>query len=316
VSLLATIPSPSDGVLHIGPLAIHAYGLMIALGVVAGVWLCGRRMEAAGVGTRDDMSSIAMWAVAAGVIGARLYYIVTDKSRPWKEPSRWLKIWEGGLGIPGGLLAGVLVGVWAIRRRGLSVPGVFTAAAPALPLSQAIGRLGNWWNQELFGRPTKLPWALEIDVAHLPAGYAPGTTFHPTFLYEALWNLALCGALILIGRRVRLRPGRLLAVYVIGYFSGRFWVEGLRIDPANAGGGLRLNQWVALFVVAAAALYLFIDKLRHRGDGPAAVVDAVDVDAVDVDVADVDVDVVDVDAVGEEPVSIAADDAEYLAEDD
>ncbi len=297
MSLLAIIPSPSDGVFNIGPLAIHAYGLMIALGVVAGVWLSGRRMEKAGVGTRDDMSSIAMWAVAAGVIGARLYYIVTDKSQPWKEPSRWLKIWEGGLGIPGGLLAGVLVAIWAIKRRGLSVPGVFTAAAPALPLSQAIGRLGNWWNQELFGRPTTLPWALEIDDAHLPNGYASGTTFHPTFLYEALWNLALCGVLILIGKRVRLRPGRLLAVYVIGYFSGRFWIEGLRIDPANSGGGWRLNQWVSVFVVAAAALYLFIDKRRHRDDVPA--------------VADDSAAVAD-----DEPASVAVDATEYLAEDD
>jgi prolipoprotein diacylglyceryl transferase len=275
VTFLASIPSPSDGVLDIGPLAIHAYGLMIAIGVVAAVWLAGRRMEAAGVGTRDDMSSIAMWAVGAGVIGSRLYYIVTDKSQPWKEPSRWLKIWEGGLGIPGGLLAGVLVGVWAIKRRGLSVGGVFNAAAPAIPLAQAIGRLGNWWNQELFGRPTTLPWGLEIDDAHLPAGYAPGTLFHPTFLYEALWNLALCGVLILLDRRFTFRPGRLLAVYVAGYFTGRFWVEGLRIDPANAGGGLRLNQWVSIVVVGAAVLYLVIDWQRHRNDVAApAVTDA------------------------------------------
>lgn len=272
-TLLASIPSPSDGVFNIGPLAIHAYGMMIALGVVAGVWLAGRRMEKAGVGTRDDMSSIAMWAVGAGVIGARLYYIVTDKSQPWKEPSRWLKIWEGGLGIPGGLLAGVLVAVWAIKRLGLSVPGVLTAAAPAVPLAQAIGRLGNWWNQELFGRPTTLPWGLEIDDAHLPAGYAPGTLFHPTFLYEALWNLALCAVLILIDRRMKLRPGRLLAVFIAGYFTGRFWIEGLRIDPANSGGGWRLNQWVAVFVVAAAVLYLFIDRQRHRHDEPVVVVD-------------------------------------------
>ncbi|MGB8858001.1 MAG: prolipoprotein diacylglyceryl transferase [Ilumatobacteraceae bacterium] len=274
MSLLASIPSPSDGVLHLGPLAIHAYGMMIALGVVAAVWLSGRRMEAAGVGTRDDMSSIAMWAVGAGVIGARLYYIVTDKSQPWKEPSRWLKIWEGGLGIPGGLLAGVLVGVWAIKRRRISVAGVFTAAAPAIPLAQAIGRVGNWWNQELYGRATTLPWALEIDDAHLPGGgpsaqYPSGTTFHPTFLYEALWNLALCAVLIVIGKRVRLRPGRLLAVYAAGYFSGRFWIEGLRIDPANSGGGWRLNQWVAVAVVVAAVLFLLIDRQRHRGEPPA-----------------------------------------------
>jgi prolipoprotein diacylglyceryl transferase len=239
---------------------------MIALGVVAGVWLAGRRMEAAGVGTRDDMSSIAVWAVAAGVLGARLYYIVTDKSQPWKEPSRWLQVWKGGLGIPGGLLFGIVVALWAAKRRGISPGGLFTAAAPALPLAQAIGRIGNWWNQELFGRPTKLPWALEIDAAHVPDGYAVGTTFHPTFLYEMLWNLALCGVLILIGKKVRLRPGRLLAIYVVGYFTGRFWIEGLRIDPANFGGGWRLNQWTAVFAVGGAVVYLLVDKWMHRAD--------------------------------------------------
>ncbi len=306
--LLASIPSPSDGVFNIGPLAIHAYGMMIALGVVAAVWLAGRRMEQAHVGTRDDMSAIAMWAVGAGVVGARLYYIVTDKSQPWKEPSRWLKIWEGGLGIPGGLLAGVLVGVWAIRRRGISVPGVLTAAAPAIPLAQAIGRLGNWWNQELFGRPTTLPWGLEIDDAHLPAGYSPGTLFHPTFLYEALWNLALCGVLILIDRRTNLRTGRLLAVYVAGYFTGRFWIEGLRIDPANSGGGWRLNQWVAVFVVVAAVLYLIVDRQRHRNDAPHAA--GPDDDVAPAEVAD--------DGPDDDEVHGSADEeaGEYLAHDE
>jgi len=263
---IASIPSPSDGVLHLGPLNIHAYGLMIALGVIAGVWLSGRRLEASGIGTREDMSTIALWGVLAGVIGARLYFIVTDASRPWKEPSRWLKVWEGGLGVPGGILAGTLVAGWVIRRKGLSVGGVYTAAAPAIPLSQAIGRIGNWWNQELFGRPTDLPWALEIDDDNLPSGYASGTTFHPTFLYEVLWNLSLCGVLLLIDRRIKLRPGRLLAVYVVGYSIGRFWIEGLRIDPARAGGGWRLNQWMAVIVGVLAAGYLLIDFLKHSSD--------------------------------------------------
>ena len=261
-------PSPSSGAIHLFGLPIHAYGLMIALGVVAGTWLSGRRLEQAEVGTRDDMSSIAVGAVLAGVLGARLYYIVTDKSQPWKEPSRWLKIWNGGLGIPGGLLAGILVALWAAHRRGISPAGLFTAAAPALPLAQAIGRLGNWWNQELFGRPTTLPWALEIDAAHLPTGYAVGTTFHPTFLYEMLWNLALCGVLLLIDKRMTLRPGRLLAVYVVGYATGRFWIEGLRIDPANSGGGWRLNQWTALIAGLGAVVYLLVDWRRHRNDAP------------------------------------------------
>lgn len=266
--MIAAIPSPSSGVIHLFGLSIHAYGLMIALGVVAAVWLAGRRLEAAGVGTRDDMASIAVWAVSAGVIGARLYYIATDKSDPWREPARWLKIWQGGLGIPGGLLAGVLVALWRARRRRISASGLFTAAAPAVPLAQALGRIGNWWNQELFGRPTSLPWALKIDDDHLPAGYASGTTFHPTFLYEVLWNLALCGLLLVVDKRMRLRPGRLLAVYVVGYAIGRFWIEGLRIDPANSSGGWRLNQWTAVIAGGAALVYLGIDWWRHRVGEP------------------------------------------------
>ena len=266
--MLAGIPSPTSGVFHIGPLAIHAYGLMIAFGVIAGVWLSGRRLEAAGTGTRDQMSRIAVRAVIAGIIGARIYYILTDKSEPWREPGRWLKIWNGGLGIPGGLIAGILVGAWAARRAGVSVPGLLTAAAPALPLSQAIGRWGNWFNQELFGRPTTLPWGLEIDDKHLPEGYASGTLFHPTFLYESLWNVGLCLVLLQVDKRMSLRPGRLMAVYVAGYSVGRFWVEGLRIDPANSGGGWRLNQWTAVIAFVLAVGYLVVDAARHRRSVP------------------------------------------------
>jgi prolipoprotein diacylglyceryl transferase len=255
-------------------LAIHAYGLMIALGVIVSVWLTGRRLEQAGTGTSDQFNSVAVWAVVAGVIGARIYYIVTDASEPWRHPARWIKIWEGGLGIPGGLLLGSLVAVWAAKRKGLSVPHMLTAAAPAIPLAQAIGRIGNWWNQELYGRATTLPWGLRIDDAHLPGGapsaqYPSGTLFHPTFLYESLWNLALCGLLILIDRKMKLRPGRLMAVYVVGYSIGRFWVESLRIDPANHGGGWRLNQWTALVAFVLSMGYLIIDWIRHRNDDPA-----------------------------------------------
>ena len=262
--MLAGIPSPSNGVFHIGPLAIHAYGLMIALGVIVAVWLAGRRLEAAGTGTRDQMSGIAVRAVVAGIIGARIYYILTDKSEPWREPGRWLKIWNGGLGIPGGLIAGILVGVWAARRVGVSASGLLTATAPAIPLAQAIGRWGNWFNQELFGRPTTLPWGLEIDDEHLPAGYASGTLFHPTFLYESLWNVALCLVLLQVDKRMSLRPGRLMAVYVAGYSVGRFWIEGLRIDPANSGGGWRLNQWTAVIAFVLSVGYLMVDAARHR----------------------------------------------------
>ena len=260
----ASIPSPSSGALTIGPLSIHAYGLMIALGVIAAVWLLGRRLEASGEGTREDASAIAVPAVIAGVIGARLYHVITDWSTFEHDLGRIPQIWRGGLGIPGGILCGSLAGVWGFRRRNIPAAVGLSAASPSLPLAQAIGRWGNWWNQELFGKPTDLPWALRVSADKVPAGYPPGTTFHPTFLYESLWNLALCGALLWIDRRFTLRPGRLFAIYVVGYSIGRFWVEGLRIDPAHTSGGLRLNQWVALVVGLLAVVYLVVDWNRHR----------------------------------------------------
>jgi prolipoprotein diacylglyceryl transferase len=263
-AIVASIPSPSSGALTIGPLSVHAYGLMIALGVIAAVWLLGRRLEKSGAGTREDASSMAVWAVIAGVIGSRLYHVVTDWDSFKHDLGRIPQIWRGGLGIPGGILFGALAAVWAFKRRGISPAVGLSAAAPALPLAQAIGRWGNWWNQELFGRATTLPWALRIDTDKLPAGYPPGTTFHPTFLYESLWNFALCIALLRIDRMFKLRPGRLFAMYVVGYAAGRFWIEGLRIDPAHTAGGLRLNQWVALIVGLIALLYLLLDWRRHR----------------------------------------------------
>jgi prolipoprotein diacylglyceryl transferase len=254
----ASIPSPSSGTIDIGSLSIHAYGLMIALGVVAAVWLFGRRLEAAGVGTREDASAISVWGVVAGVIGARLYHVATDWSSFEGDLGKIPQIWKGGLGIPGGLLAGIAVGLWAARRRGISAALTANLAAPAIALAQAIGRWGNWFNQELFGKPTDLPWALRVSDANtIAAGYPPGTTFHPTFLYESLWTFALCGALVLIDRRWRIRPPRLMAMYLLGYGAGRFWVEGLRIDPADHVAGLRWNQWVALVVAVLAGAYLF-----------------------------------------------------------
>jgi prolipoprotein diacylglyceryl transferase len=264
--MIASIPSPSSGALTIGPLSIHAYGLMIALGVIAAVWLLGRRLELSGAGTREDASAIAVWAVIAGVIGSRLYHVVTDWDEFKHDLGRIPQLWRGGLGIPGGILFGALAAVWAFKRRGIKPAVGLSAAAPALALAQSIGRWGNWWNQELFGKATTLPWALRIDDANLPAGYAHGTTFHPTFLYESLWNFSLCIALLVIDRRHRLRPGRLFAMYVVGYAAGRFWIEGLRIDPAHHAGGLRLNQWVALVAGLAAVLYLIFDESRHRYD--------------------------------------------------
>jgi prolipoprotein diacylglyceryl transferase len=265
--LPASIPSPSDGTIDIGPLTIHAYGVIIALGVVAGIWLFGRRLEARGAGTRDDAAAVGMWGVLGGVIGARLYHVATSWDSFSDDPLRIFAIWKGGLGIPGGLALGIAVGLYAAKRRGLDVPVAVTCITPGIPLAQAIGRWGNWFNQELFGGPTTLPWALEVsDDTAAKAGYPPGTTFHPTFLYESLWNLALCGLLLWIDRRFKLRAGNLMGVYLIGYGIGRFWIEGMRIDPTSEVGGLRWNQWVALAMIVIGAVVLVV----RRGSGAEA----------------------------------------------
>ena len=265
MSFLSYIPSPGSAAIHIGPLQLRAYGLMIALGVIIGVRIWGKRMTLIGVGGPEEAASIATWAVPAGVIGARLYHVATEWDRFSGDLFDIVKIWKGGLGIPGGILLGAIIAVVVAKKRNIDIGQMLWAVAPAIPVAQAIGRLGNWWNQELFGRPTTLPWALKIDAEHMPDGYAPGTLFHPTFLYEATWNLALAGVLIIVGRRMMTsRPGRLMALYVGGYGLGRFWVEGLRIDPAKSGGGLRLNQWVAIAMMAGCLVYLLIDMRKAK----------------------------------------------------
>ena len=263
-SLLAAIPSPGSRSIEIGPLDLRAYGLAIALGVIVAVVIAQRRWQRAG-GDPADIVDIATWAVPAGIVGARLWHVLTD----WQKfRGDWLDafaIWQGGLGIPGGLLGGVAVGVYIARRKNISLPRVLDAVAPAIPVAQAIGRLGNWFNQELFGRPTDLPWGLEIDPEHRPARYASNETFHPTFLYEALWNLALAGVLVLLGRRRRLRDGQLFVLYVAGYALGRLWVEMLRADPASELLGLRVNIWTSL-VALVLALTVLVRRRRQAGE--------------------------------------------------
>lgn len=270
MSLLAAIPSPSSGTLDIGPLTLNAYGLMIAIGVVVAVQVAGRRAAARGAGSVDDLSSIAVWAVPAGIVGARLYHVITDADR---FAGRWLdafRIWEGGLGIWGGVAAGVVVGLWRARVRGLDPVVILGCAAPAIPVAQAIGRWGNWFNQELFGGPTTLPWALEVSTeTAVSAGYPPGTTFHPTFLYESLACLAIAGVLVMVDRRRRPDPGRLFAGYVALYTFVRFLIEGLRIDEARSWAGLRLNQWVAAAVFLVAVGWLSFGR-PHPGYPAAA----------------------------------------------
>ncbi len=253
VGLLGALPSPSTNSLSIGPLELRAYGLMIALGALTAVaW--SRRRQAARGGDPEDMSTIALWAVPAGLVGSRLYHVATD----WRSfQGRWEDVpalWQGGLGIPGGLMAGVAVGVLVARRRGLSMAGAMDVMVPTIPVAQAIGRWGNWFNQEVFGRPTDLPWALEIDAAHRPLGYSGAATFHPTFLYEGLWNVALAVFLVRIERRGVLRPGYLVGLWVFGYGLGRLWVEALRVDQASLIVGVRVNTWMALAAIVVGAV--------------------------------------------------------------
>jgi len=256
IELLASLPSPPNSELVLGPLRFRYYGLMIALGVLAAISIGRRRFEARG-GDPEDVTTIALVVVPAGLIGARLYHVITDFGDKYSDGRWWpdaFAIWNGGLGIPGAILGGVLAGIIACKRMGLDWRHVADAGAPAVPVAQAIGRLGNWFNQELYGRPTDLPWGLVIDN---PAGYPPGTTFHPTFLYEGLWNLGLAALIIAGGSRFVLRPGRWFAVYVTGYGLGRLWVESLRIDFATEVAGLRVNTVVALVAIVGGLLWLF-----------------------------------------------------------
>ncbi|GAA0413032.1 prolipoprotein diacylglyceryl transferase 1 [Acrocarpospora corrugata] len=274
--LLAYIPSPSQGVWNLGPIPIRAYALCIVLGVVVAVWIGERRWRARG-GLPGTITDLAVWAVPFGLVGGRLYHVITD----WQlyfgadapnRPIDALYIWKGGLGIWGAVALGA-VGVWiACRRRGISLSAVADVVAPGIAIGQGIGRLGNYFNQELFGGPCDFAWCLEIDPGR--PGTVPGVaTYHPTFLYELLWDFALAGVLILIGSRLALRHGRLFALYVAGYTIGRFWIEGLRVDPAHELLGLRLNQWTSIVILIGAVAYFWLTRNKTTEEivvGPGA----------------------------------------------
>jgi len=234
------------------------YGFLIAVGVVLAIRRLGSGLERFKTGGSEAAASIGMWGVGAGLIGARLYHVVTEWDRFSGNLSEIPKVWHGGLGVPGGVLLGTIVGVLRARSFGISTAETLHAAAPAIPLAQAVGRWGNWFNQELFGRPTTLPWALRIDDDHLPAAYESGTTFHPTFLYESTWTLGLSLWLVRLSGSPRFAGSRLFALYVSGYGLGRLWIEGLRIDDASVIGGLRWNQWVAIAAIVGGLIYLAV----------------------------------------------------------
>lgn len=270
-SVLAYIPSPSQGVWELGPLPIRAYALFIITGIIVALLIGDRRWVARG-GEPGVIYDIVLWAVPFGLIGGRLYHVITDWRKYFGEDGAGLvgalRIWDGGLGIWGAVALGG-VGAWiGCRRRGIPLPAFGDAIAPGIVLAQAIGRLGNYFNQELYGRPTTLPWGLEIYERRNAAGILDNlngvstgqleAVVHPTFLYELLWNLLIFAALILIDRRFRIGHGRLFAMYVAGYCLGRFWIELMRSDPAQLLAGIRVNSFTATFVFIGAVVYIIL----------------------------------------------------------
>jgi prolipoprotein diacylglyceryl transferase len=264
-----SIPSPSDAIWYLGPVPIRGYALSIILGIIVAIWLAERRWVARG-GQSGEIADLAVWGIPFGLIGGRLYHVLTDNNLYFGEgrnPIEALYIWRGGLGIWGAIAMGALGIIIAARRKGIRLLPVLDAIAPTVLVAQAIGRWGNWFNQELFGKPTDLPWALEIDTEHRPPGYFLDDTFHPTFLYEFLWNLGAFGFVVWADRRFRLGYGRVAALYVMAYTLGRGWIEMLRIDNVELQnvGGLRFNVWTSIVLFVAAAIYFVVSLRRHPG---------------------------------------------------
>lgn len=267
VSLLASIPAPGIRDIGVGPLEIRLYALTLLAGVAVASWLTMRRWAARG-GDPELVFEVTLWSVLGGLVGGRLYHVITSWDQLGDEWYAPFAIWEGGLGIWGGVALGVLTGAWVVHRRGESVTAMMDAAAPGILIAQGIGRLGNYFNQELFGGPTDLPWALEVDPGRRPDEYALQETFHPTFLYEMLWNFAGAAVLIWAGRRFRIRPPGVFALYVSIYSAGRLIWEQLRVDPSNEFLGQRINFYVALALFLGGLAFFVWHRRRYGPDDP------------------------------------------------
>jgi prolipoprotein diacylglyceryl transferase len=266
------IPSPSQGVWHLGPLPIRGYALCIIAGIIAAIWIGERRWEARG-GIRGEVTDLALWAVPFGVVGGRLYHVITDHDLYFgagRTPIDALYVWRGGLGIWGAISLGA-VGVYlGAKTKGIRVPPVLDALAPGVLVAQAMGRWGNWFNQELFGKPSTWPWALKIDPANRPPGYEQYATFQPTYLYECIWDLGAFAFVIWADRRWKLGHGRVVALYVMAYTAGRAWIEMLRIDDVEYQHvlGLRLNVWTSIVLFVLATAYFVIVGRKRPGREP------------------------------------------------
>ena len=269
---LASIPSPPTNGIHVGPLFIHVYGLMYVVGISLAIYITGRRWAAAG-GDRSLVYDVALWAVPAGIVGGRIYF---DLTTPFDMPHHWwgpFAVWDGGLGIWGGIALAAIVGSWRVHRAGASVGVFMNAVAPALLVAQAVGRIGNYFNQELFGKPSGLPWAVQISYAArvnsgIPAADLKYTTFQPSFLYEMIFDLALAAALVWLGHHRKIQPQGLFALYVAGYSAYRIFEETIRVDSSAHFLGLRLNFFVAIAATAAGLVWFVIAQRRGGGLNP------------------------------------------------
>jgi prolipoprotein diacylglyceryl transferase len=262
---LAYIPSPSINSFHIGPLEIHFYALMYLVGITLAIIITRRRWSAVG-GDPELVGDVALWAVPAGIIGGRIYFDITT---PMDIPHVWygvFAVWDGGLGIWGGIALAAVVGLWRIRKAGADGKLFMDAVAPALLVAQGVGRIGNYFNKELFGGPTTLPWGLEIPVQYRPTGYLQYATFHPTFLYELVWDFALAAALVWLGHHTKIKAPGLFALYVAGYSAFRIFEESLRVDSSVHIFGLRLNMYVAIILMIVGLVWFY--RIQRR---PAAV---------------------------------------------
>ena len=268
-AVLASIPSPPTGVYRVGPLTIHMYGLMLLLAIAAAIWLTGKRWVRWG-GDWDLVYRVAIWGVIFGIVGARVYHLITSWNQDAAIHAHWygpFAVWSGGLGIWGAIPFGVAAGAWVVRRSGNSIRLFMDAVAPGLLLAQGIGRWGNYWNQELYGRPTTLPWGLKIDPAHqngILARYQGHAAYQPTFLYEFIWDLIGVGVLLWVDRRFTIKRPALFALYVVWYTTFRMFEEVLRIDPSNYFLHMRVNFWVALvFWILSLGFFVWWQFLRH-----------------------------------------------------
>ncbi|WP_084028407.1 prolipoprotein diacylglyceryl transferase [Candidatus Rhodoluna planktonica] len=267
--MFTSIPSPEISFIELGPLRVHFYALFILAGIVAAVILADRRLVARGAKSGLALD-IALWTVPFGVIGARIFHVLTHPNDYFFEGADLtavFRIWEGGIAIYGGLIGGALGAFVGARAAGIKFWSFADAVAPGILLAQALGRWGNYFNQELFGLPTDLPWGLEIsaDNPAYPAGLPEGVLFHPTFIYESLWSLAGVAALLLLDKKFELRWGKLFGLYLVYYSFGRIWTESIRIDPSEIILGLRINIWSALLGVVVGLTIFFVQKHRHTG---------------------------------------------------